>query len=135
MSEEAPKPNKTISVFSSSENAIAQSYKDVAAEIGVFLGKEGFNLITGGGMFGLMSCVANGFLSVDGHKDFQRVVPDNVKEFGMEVTHSHSKSFILVDTFHIRLDTFYSLSDGIVVLPGRNCYLKFTLFFSFLYYW
>ncbi|MBT5471771.1 MAG: TIGR00730 family Rossman fold protein, partial [Nitrospina sp.] len=51
---------KSICVFCSSSDAVDDSYKSVATELGREIGKRGVDLVYGGASIGLMGCVARG---------------------------------------------------------------------------
>ena len=51
---------KSICVFCGSSQAVEDSYKSVATELGREIGRRGADLVYGGASIGLMGCVARG---------------------------------------------------------------------------
>ena len=68
---------KSICVFCGSSQAVGDSYKSVATELGREIGRRGADLVYGGASIGLMGCVARGV-----HEEKGRVV-------GIPVSYTH----------------------------------------------
>lgn len=105
---------QAIGVFCSSYDSIDDGYKNVASELGQRLAEHHISMIYGGGVQGLMGCVANSVMAHGG-----RVIgfmPHHLKEFedpNWAITEMH-----MVDTMHTRKRLMFEHSDAFIVLPG-----------------
>ena len=61
--------NRSVCVFCSSDDNVAETLKLCTQEIGSFLGTMGLRVLTGGSEAGLMWSIAEGFLKT-GHHDY-----------------------------------------------------------------
>lgn len=106
----------TISIFCSGSDNIAQHIKEAAYELGAFIGGQRYNLITGGGTFGLMKYVVDGYLL----KETQECYCRNI------ILHTHwdyhpaleEANVVRVESIYQRIDYIYENSDLFIVLPG-----------------
>ena len=103
-----------IGIFCAASGNIDASYFENAAEVGRWIGNNGYALVYGGADLGLMECVAQAVKSTGGK--VIGVVPAKLEENGHvstlldETIHTHNLSD--------RKDEIVALSDYIVALPG-----------------
>jgi len=103
-----------VAVYCSSAPDIKPEYLDLAFDIGVAIGNEGWDLVWGGGTASMMGAVARGARSV-GAKTIG-VIPEKLrnKEFeDAEATEMH-----VVSDMRTRKGTIEDLSDAFIALPG-----------------
>ncbi len=106
----------TISIFCSGSNDIAQHIKETAYKLGVFISTEQYNLITGGGTFGLMKYVVDGYLSTESKECYCRnIVLHTYCDYHPSL---QDANIIQVESIHQRIDYMYENSDLFIVLPG-----------------
>ncbi len=105
---------QAIGVYCSSYDAVKDTYKEAALELGQQLAQHNITMIYGGGVQGLMGEVANSAMAHGG-----RVIgfmPHHLVEFenpNRNITELH-----LVDTMHTRKRLMFEHSDAFCVLPG-----------------
>jgi uncharacterized protein (TIGR00730 family) len=101
-------------VYSSSSNILSQIYYQVAQELGMLMGKEGFNLIYGGGTLGTMYANANAV------KDFGGkvigVIPKKLHSLGIE--NQDCEQLIVTKCMRSRKDKLDKLADAAIALAG-----------------
>jgi len=105
---------KNICVYASASDQVDQKYFDLAKRTGVLLGKEGYNLVFGGGTVGLMGACARGF-----HQEGRRVIsviPEFLKLPG--VYYEESDEFYVTESMRKRKRIMEDLSEAFLVLPG-----------------
>lgn len=105
---------KSICVFCGSSERVAQTYKDVASELGKILAQEGIRLIYGGSRMGLMGIVADNVMG-DGGQAIG-FIPKTLHEF--EIGHDGITELHIVNNMHERKRLMFEYCDAIVVLPG-----------------
>ena len=110
----AIKEMNSIAVFCGAQNAVAQEFKDMAAELGRDMANAGKKLVYGGGDCGLMGAVANGVL--EGGGKAVGVFPRSLGR--IEVEHKGLTTMHMVDSMHERKQIMYDNSDVFVILPG-----------------
>ncbi len=105
---------KNVCVYSSSSNILSQIYYQVAQELGMLMGKEGFNLIYGGGTLGTMYANANAV------KDFGGkvigVIPKKLHSLGIE--NQDCEQLIVTKCMRSRKDKLDKLADAAIALAG-----------------
>jgi hypothetical protein len=117
---------KRIAVYCGSNKGALPEYAAAAQELGALLAREKIELVYGGGMLGLMGCVADAVLEHGGH--VIGVIPE--KLVIKEVAHEKLPDLRVVKTMHERKALMAELSDGFIALPGG--YGTFEEFFEVL---
>ena len=105
---------KNICVYASASDNVDKKYFEVAEKLGIYLGREGYNLVFGGGKVGLMGACARGF-----HKEKRKVIsviPEFLKLPG--VYYEESDECYVTESMRKRKRIMEDLSEGFVVLPG-----------------
>lgn len=105
---------KSLCVFCGSSFGHREFFREMAAELGRRLGKNGIRLIYGGGNVGLMGVVANAALAHGG--EVTGVIPQFLKDW--EVAHLDVTELIVTQTMHERKAIMAERADGFVALPG-----------------
>ncbi len=108
------KTMQSICVFCGAQNAVPETHKAMARQLGIDMAKAGKQLVYGGGDCGLMGAVANGVL--EGNGKAIGVFPRSLGR--IEVEHKGLTQMIMVDSMHERKQIMYDNSDVFVVLPG-----------------
>jgi len=103
-----------IAVFCSSSNHIADQYKEVAFQLGVFIAESGNVLVYGGATGGLMDSVAEGVHSKNGK--IIGVIPNAVIKMNRQS--SLPTQLITVETMSERKAEMKAFSEVFIVLPG-----------------
>jgi len=101
-----------ICVFCSSSDAVAGPFLDEATALGSLLGRSGYQLVYGGGGFGLMGAVAKSARA--GGARVTGVIP----RFIAERTSSHVDELIVTEDLRARKARMEQLSDAFIALPG-----------------
>jgi uncharacterized protein (TIGR00730 family) len=105
---------QSVCVFCGASPGLNPAYRAAAMELGKLFGKNGVQLVYGGGGSGLMGIVADSVLETGG--DVTGVIPDYLKE--RELGHQKLTRLEVVSSMHERKRRMFDLADGIVVLPG-----------------
>jgi uncharacterized protein (TIGR00730 family) len=105
---------KNVAVYCSSSNEISDIYRNAAAELAVFLAKQGINIINGAGNMGLMQVVSDAALAEGG--TVTGVIPCFMVENGW--CHRSLTKIIEVPSMHERKKTIADLSEAAIALPG-----------------
>jgi uncharacterized protein (TIGR00730 family) len=105
---------RTICVFCSSSEAVDESYRAMAAELGAAIGEQGWSLVYGGGNVGLMGAVARAALAAGAH--VTGVIPHRLAT--REIALEDVSELIEVETMRERKLIMDERSDAFVVLPG-----------------
>jgi uncharacterized protein (TIGR00730 family) len=107
-------PAFSLCVYCGSRPGRAQEFKDLAAEVGRWIGEHGGQLVYGGGNAGLMGVVADATLAAGG--TVIGVIPRALveREFAKrDCTHLH-----VVDNMHERKRLMAEHADAFLALPG-----------------
>lgn len=104
----------TIGVFASSSSRINNEYALAAAELGRLFSASGISVVYGGGGIGLMGVLADSMLERGGV--ITGVIPSFMKDEGWD--HAGVADMIITNDMGERKKKIFSLSDGIVALPG-----------------
>jgi uncharacterized protein (TIGR00730 family) len=104
----------TIGVFASSSSRIDNEYALAAAELGRLFAASGINVVYGGGGIGLMGVIADAMLERGGV--ITGVIPSFMKDEGWD--HAGVSDMIITHDMGERKKKIFSLSNGIVALPG-----------------
>lgn len=105
---------KRIGIMCGSSDACSQKLKDIAYQLGINLGKQGHQVVYGGGARGLMRQVADGALSQGGRVD------GYMPEFMIKVEWQHNALTHLHITKDMadRKNKMRQNSDATLFLPG-----------------
>ena len=105
---------KNVCVYSSSSNKLDEIYYQVAREMGILIGKSGFNLVYGGGSLGTM------FKNAQAVKEFggmvYGVLPKKLHELG--VGNNFCDILHVTEEMRSRKEKLDKLSDAIIALSG-----------------
>lgn len=104
--------NKNVVVYCSSRENLPQEYKDCAALLGEWIGKNGHNLVYGGVHAGLMSITAQAV-----HDSGGRVIGVIPKMFLYRRSELNDE-LITTENLNDRKATMIEMGDVYVVLPG-----------------
>ncbi|MBD5771355.1 LOG family protein [Marinomonas colpomeniae] len=103
-----------IAVFCGSSTGNNPSYINEAKKLGLFFGKNGIDLVYGGGKVGLMGTIADAVLESGGN--VFGVIPEYLKE--KEIEHTGLTELFVVADMHERKAKMASMADAFVALPG-----------------
>ncbi|HST47110.1 TIGR00730 family Rossman fold protein [Jatrophihabitans sp.] len=104
----------SICVFCASATGIDPSYLQLAAEVGARIGKDGHQLVSGGGRVSMMGEVAAA-ARAHGARTLG-VIPKHL--MGYEVADTESDELLVVDTMRERKALMDAHADAFLVLPG-----------------
>ncbi|WP_232631971.1 TIGR00730 family Rossman fold protein [Methylobacterium sp. Leaf118] len=90
------------------------AFAEAARDLGTALGREGVNLVYGGGNVGLMGMVAGAALEAGGH--VTGIIPDFLKS--RERMLDAIQETIVVSDMHTRKKLMFDRADAFVALPG-----------------
>lgn len=105
---------QSICVYCGSSSRVDQKYKDAAVQYGTILGKEGKQLVYGGGRVGLMGLTADAVLDNGGK--VVGIIPEHIQS--REIEHTDLTELHIVDSMHERKQMMVDRSDAFVVLAG-----------------
>ena len=106
--------SKSICVYSSSSNGIAQAYYQTAAELGALLAQHNHTLIYGGSNVGLMGELARAV-----HRQRGKVVgviPEGIQARG--VAYDQADELIVTPDLRARKAVMENRADAFIALPG-----------------
>ncbi len=105
---------RAICVFSSSSDAVAPHYVELAESFGALLARRGMGLVYGGGRVGLMGALARAVHAHGGR--VVGVIPDFLR--AQEVAYEDADELIVTRDLRERKAIMESRSDAFVALPG-----------------
>lgn len=105
---------KTLAVFCGSSPGKSDVYVNGAKQLGNWLGENGFDLVYGGGMIGMMGAIADAAMATGSH--VTGVIPEFLAR--KEIAHEGIQCLKVVENMHIRKQMMYDLCDGVLILPG-----------------
>lgn len=105
---------RTVTIYCGSHMGNRPAYSEFAAEFGHRLGREGFNMVYGGGKIGLMGITADAALSSGAH--VTGIIPELFYNKGQG--HEKLSSLILVKDMIERKRRLIDEGDAYVILPG-----------------
>lgn len=103
-----------VCVFASSSSKVNSQYAEAASRLGLLFARKGTGVVFGGGGIGLMKKLADAVLENGG--EITGVIPSFMKEQGWD--HAGVSDMIITSDMGERKKQMFSLSDGIVALPG-----------------
>lgn len=109
-----PQSNKTICVFCSSSQVLDEIYYNEARELGRLIASNGFNLVHGGGMIGLMDVVSDAVQENNGK--VTGVLPERLNIEG--IASETDDEIIITKDMADRKAEMQKRSDAFVALPG-----------------
>jgi uncharacterized protein (TIGR00730 family) len=104
----------SIAIFCGSSDAVHPEYKQRARDLGRLLGKQGVEIVYGGGRVGLMGALADGALEVGGK--VTGVIPE--KLMNLELGHSGCTELITVPDMHTRKRLMADRARAFIAMPG-----------------
>ena len=104
----------TVCIFASSSSKVNSEYAVAASQLGMLLAKANIDVVYGGGGIGLMKKLADAVIENGGR--ITGVIPSFMKDAGWD--HSLVNDMIVTTDMGERKKMMFSLSDGIVALPG-----------------
>jgi uncharacterized protein (TIGR00730 family) len=108
------KPAFSLCVYCGSRPGRAQAFRDLAAEVGRWIGERGGQLVYGGGNAGLMGVVADATLAAGG--TVIGVIPHALVE--REFAKRDCTQLHVVDNMHERKRLMAEHSEAFLALPG-----------------
>lgn len=103
-----------VAVYCGSRSGNEPLYAEKAKELGEFFGKNGIDLVFGGGHVGLMGITADAVLASGGKA--YGVIPEHL--VNRELAHPGLTELFVVKDMHERKAKMAELADGFVALPG-----------------
>ncbi len=106
--------SKNICIFASSSNNIERCFFKSAYELGIEIGKAGYNIVYGGSTLGLMGEVTAGARSKG--SDIIGIMPE--KLYNMGISSGDCTKFILTKGMRERKEKMDKSSSALIALPG-----------------
>ncbi len=104
----------SLCVYCGSRPGVDPRFAESARETGNLVGRQGWELVYGGGKVGLMGMVADATLAAGGK--VYGVIPQNLVD--KEVGHTGLTELHVVDNMHTRKTMMFERADAFVALPG-----------------
>ena len=104
----------SVCVFCGSRFGADPGHRELAANLGELLARQGISLVYGGGGVGLMGVMANAALDAGGK--VVGVIPSFLLK--REAGHPALTQTVVVETMHARKLEMFERSEAIIVLPG-----------------
>jgi len=105
---------RTLCVYCGSSPGTDPAFADAARTVGTLIGREGWQLVYGGGRAGLMGIVADAALAAGA--PVVGVIPETLME--RELGHPGLTELHVVETMHQRKTMMAERADAFVALPG-----------------
>lgn len=105
---------KYLCVYCGASEKVDKSYLEYAETLGKLIANNDFNLVYGGGRYGLMGRVANAVLLNGGI--VVGITTSQLDESEGKPTGLHE--FHIVDTMHIRKMQMFEKADAFIIMPG-----------------
>lgn len=110
----SPNDRFSVCVYCGSRPGFDAAHALAARQTGDFIGRQGWQLVYGGGKVGLMGIVADAVLEAGGR--VVGVIPRKLRE--REVGHRHLSEIHVVDTMHQRKQMMAERAHAFLALPG-----------------
>lgn len=107
---------KTICIYCASNSNIDQVYFNAAEELAKILVDRDIITVFGGGSTGLMGCIADKVIELNG--EIVGIMPNFMK--AIEWDHKGVYNFHFVEDMHARKKKFIDSSDALIALPGGS---------------
>ena len=111
---------QSICVYCGSSSNVDQKFKDAAVKYGTIIGKEGKQLVYGGGRVGLMGLTADAVLENGGK--VVGIIPEHIQS--REIEHTDLTELHIVDSMHVRKQMMVDRSDAFdrsTIICLRTC--------------
>ncbi len=105
---------QSVTVFCGSKSGNQLGFINQAKELGTALGKNGIQLVYGGGGKGIMGAIADAVLAKNGK--VLGIIPKLLLEW--EAQHQGLTELIVTETMHDRKKILYDRADVAIILPG-----------------
>ena len=105
---------KKICVYCSASSSLAPKYYDFAAKVGEAIAKNGYDMVYGGTICGMMGVVADNVLKNGG--EVTGVIPERIEK--EHIGHPNLAKVIVTKDMRERKATMEELSDVFLALPG-----------------
>lgn len=104
----------TITVYCSSSDAVAESYKSAAHELGTLIARQGYNLIYGGSRMGLMGVVSEAAYTAGA--TVLAIMPSLFQ--AAQLPHNEAIELLITDGMRARKTLMEERADAFIALPG-----------------
>lgn len=105
---------KSLCIYCSSSNHLPDKFYEISRELGEKLAKNGYNMVYGGTVVGMMGVIAD-TASKFGAK-VTGVIPERIEAFGLK--HPALAQVVITKDMRERKATMEKLSDGFIAMPG-----------------
>ena len=105
---------QSICVFCSASDAVRDRYRHMSDDLSVLFADQGWDVVYGGSVGGLMGLVADA--SLDRGLRVTGVIPESLKD--KEIAHTGLSQLITTQDMHERQLKMAEFSDAFLVLPG-----------------
>ncbi len=105
---------RTITVYCSSSDAVAEVYKTAAHELGTQIARRGYNLIYGGSQLGLMGVVSEAAFAAGG--TVLAIMPSLFQ--AAELPHNEQIELLITEGMRARKTLMEERADAFIALPG-----------------
>lgn len=108
------KEKQRICVYCSSSNYLPEKFYKFSQELGQKIGKNGYNMVYGGTMVGMMGVIANN--AIETGAEVIGVIPERIESFGLK--HPSLAKVIVTKDMRERKATMEKYADIFVAAPG-----------------
>ena len=105
-----------ICVYGAASTKIDKSYIDAVEELGLYMAKQGDNLVFGAGDNGLMGAAARGVK--EGGGKITGVIPHFFRDEEIEEIYGECDELIFTETMRERKAKMEELADAFIIVPG-----------------
>ncbi len=105
---------KTITVYCSSSDAVANVYKAAARELGTLIAQQGYNMIYGGSRRGLMGAVSDAAWEAGG--TVLAIMPSLFQ--AAQLPHNEEIELVITEGMRARKTLMEERADAFIALPG-----------------
>lgn len=105
---------RTITVYCSSSDAVAEVYKTAAHELGEAMARRGYNLIYGGSQLGLMGAVSEAVHAAGG--TVLAIMPSLFQ--ATQLPHNEQIELLITEGMRARKTLMEERADAFIALPG-----------------
>ena len=105
---------KSLCIYCSSSNHLPNKFYEISRELGERLAKNGYNMVYGGTVVGMMGVIAD-TASKFGAK-VTGVIPERIEAFGLK--HPALAQVVITKDMRERKATMEKLSDAFIAMPG-----------------
>ncbi len=105
---------KSLCIYCSSSNHLPDKFYEISRELGERLAKNGYNMVYGGTVVGMMGIIAD-TASKFGAK-VTGVIPERIESFGLK--HPALAKVVVTKDMRERKATMEKLSDAFIAMPG-----------------